>query len=178
MASCQKATQWRKILELFTAMDVLAVPWSFMVPGVAGFQRAEIVDTMVTDVSGGFQNARLESKIGWKPNMLSHNLSTMAFRFRILGIIRPWMFFISPESWSKPKTKGSFSFAIIFSRGELLNFGVCIILIDGGRMLAQWSCEKFNSCYIGFLNRWNRWYQITQLAVYTTCILIYSSLMT
>ena len=29
------------------------------------------------------------SKIGWNSNMLSHYLSTMAFRFRILGIILP-----------------------------------------------------------------------------------------
>ena len=47
MASCQKATQWRKILELFTAMDVLAVP-KFHGAGVAVFQRAEIVDIVVT----------------------------------------------------------------------------------------------------------------------------------
>ena len=64
--------------------------------GVAGFQRAEIVDTVVTDVSGGFQNALLESKIGWNSNMLSHYLSTMAFRFRILGIILPGSFSVRP----------------------------------------------------------------------------------
>ena len=48
---------------------------SFM-EGGAGFQRAEIVDTVVTDVSGRFQTTLFESKIGWNSNMLSHNLST------------------------------------------------------------------------------------------------------
>ena len=134
-------------------MDVLAV--ACFMEGVPFFQRAEC-RCVVTDVSGRLARRLDGIQICWA-------IISLVFRFRILGIILPGKFF-APENWELP---------IIFSRGELLHGVGVYILIDGARMLAN-GIGKNSIAGSGSLNWWDRWYLITQLAVYTTYIpLIY-----